>query len=123
MQEYAPHKSEFYLPLGIIKEGMADLFKVAHIVISRAGAGTVAMLLALSKRSILVPLKMATKNEQMHNAMEAKERLNSQIVGEEDFLQGDLEGIISTFEEGEGLTPVENRDDAKEIIIGELKKR
>ena len=40
----------------------------AHVVISRAGASTVAELMASARPSILVPLPTAADNHQMHNA-------------------------------------------------------
>ena len=45
-------------------------------------------LLALKKPSLFIPLKIAQKNEQFHNAMEAKNKCGSEII-EEDFLDSD----------------------------------
>lgn len=80
--DYAKLTRSNYLPLAFVAKGMIDLFKLSHIVISRAGAGTVCELLALGKPSILVPLPHAQKNEQYFNALEAKQKLGSIIVEE-----------------------------------------
>ena len=53
--EYRPLNGEFYLSLGLIEEGIPDLYKMASVVLSRAGAGVVCELIALGKRSIFVP--------------------------------------------------------------------
>jgi UDP-N-acetylglucosamine--N-acetylmuramyl-(pentapeptide) pyrophosphoryl-undecaprenol N-acetylglucosamine transferase len=51
-------------------EELADAFARADLVISRAGAGTVAELAATGKASILVPLPTAANDEQRMNAYE-----------------------------------------------------
>ena len=102
--EYRPlaREREGYLPLGLVEEGMVDLYKMARIVLSRAGAGTVCELMALGKRSIFVPLAIAQKNEQYHNALAARERLGSRIVEEEDFSSQDLGDLLESFEAESG---------------------
>ncbi len=53
---------------------LADLYKAAQVVISRAGAGTIAELAANQKAVILVPLSNAANNHQRMNAYELAER-------------------------------------------------
>ncbi|MCA9365036.1 MAG: undecaprenyldiphospho-muramoylpentapeptide beta-N-acetylglucosaminyltransferase [Candidatus Moranbacteria bacterium] len=50
------------------REELADLFAVSDLVISRAGANTIAEIAANKKPSILIPLKTAANNEQRMNA-------------------------------------------------------
>ena len=97
-EEYRRHARKGYLPVGLVKEGMVDLYKMAHIVLSRAGAGTVCELMALGKRSIFIPLAIAQKNEQYHNAREAGERLGSLVVEEKDFMGRGLAALLESFE-------------------------
>lgn len=59
--------------------------KGAQVVLSRAGAGTVAELLCLGKRGLLVPLKSAQRSEQLANALWAQKVLGCPIIDEEDF--------------------------------------
>ena len=65
-------------------ENIIDIYKLAKVVISRAGAGVVSELLALNKKSIFIPLKIAQKNEQYHNAMEAYKKLGSVVILEDE---------------------------------------
>ena len=101
-EEYRGLAREGYLPMGLVEENMIDLYKMAHIVLSRAGAGTVCELMALGKRSIFVPLAIAQKSEQYHNAQEARERLGSWVVEEKDFVGRDLVALLESFEGEEG---------------------
>ena len=57
-----------YHALPFIREGMADVYAAADIVLGRAGAGTVAELSVLGLPSILVPLPGAGGDEQTLNA-------------------------------------------------------
>ena len=100
-KEYHPLGNENYLPLGLVHEGMPDLYKMAQVVLSRAGAGVVCELMALGKRSIFVPLAMAQKNEQYHNALEARKLLDSWVVEEKDFIRRDLGELLGAFEAAE----------------------
>jgi UDP-N-acetylglucosamine:LPS N-acetylglucosamine transferase len=69
------------------------------VVISRAGAGTVCELLALRKRSIFIPLKIAQKNEQFHNAAEAQKKLGSFILSEDKIPNCDFISYLENFED------------------------
>lgn len=82
--DYNKLKSENYIPLSFVGPEMIDLFKLATITISRSGAGTVSELIAVGKKSIYVPLKIAQKNEQFYNALEAHKKLGSLIIEEKE---------------------------------------
>ena len=97
-EEYSKLRSESYLPIAFVSGGMIDLFKKAEIVISRAGAGTVSELLSLNKRSVFIPLKIAQKNEQFHNATEAKEKIGSLVIEEDEFNNITMQDLIEKFE-------------------------
>ena len=71
--------------------------KISDVVVSRAGAGTVMELISMGKRSIFIPLKIAQKNEQFYNAMEAKDKLGSNIILEDDFKKETLIKAIENF--------------------------
>tara|TARA_R110000868_G_scaffold103710_2_gene285416 strand:+ start:4908 stop:5954 length:1047 start_codon:yes stop_codon:yes gene_type:complete len=96
IQEYKKLESENYKPVAFIGEGMIDLFKKADLVLSRAGAGTVCELIALGKASVFIPLKIAQFNEQWHNAMEAKDKLGSLVISEDDFKSIKLNSLAVT---------------------------
>lgn len=71
-----------YFPVSFIGPEMIDLFKLAQVTVSRAGAGTVCELMAIGKKSIFIPLKIAQKNEQYFNALEANRKLGSIVIEE-----------------------------------------
>ncbi len=96
-EEYKKLNSQHYQSLPFIGPEMIDLFKLATITLSRAGAGTVCELIAIGKKSIFVPLKIAQKNEQFHNAMEAKNKLNSIVIEEKDLTDECFLKALSEF--------------------------
>jgi len=58
-----------YIEFEYVKEGLADLYALADIVISRAGANTIFELLALKKPNLLIPLPLGTsRGDQILNA-------------------------------------------------------
>ena len=96
--EHAPLASPSYKPAAFVGgDGMAVLLARSRVVLSRAGAGTVHELLALGKRSILVPLAIAQRDEQLHNAREARAALGSLVVEEDVFQATPLERLIDGF--------------------------
>ncbi len=60
------------------------VFKRADIIISRAGANTVAEIIATKRPAILIPLPIAYLNEQMHNALYAKKFGIAKVLSQED---------------------------------------
>ncbi|MFB0565680.1 MAG: undecaprenyldiphospho-muramoylpentapeptide beta-N-acetylglucosaminyltransferase [Candidatus Aminicenantaceae bacterium] len=64
---------------------MTDYFKKSDIVISRAGATTIAELIASQKASILIPFAQASDNHQALNAGELGKINGAEILLEEEF--------------------------------------
>lgn len=98
-EEFKPFHDENYFSAAFFDKEIIPLFKKAKIVISRAGAGTVCELMSLRKKSIFIPLKIAQKNEQFHNAMEAQRKLGSFILTEDEIPNCDFISYLETFEE------------------------
>lgn len=121
IEKYQELKSSTYIPLGFLGPEYIDILKTSSCVVSRAGAGTVAELLALKKPSIFIPLKIAQKNEQYHNAKEAEELLGSVIIEEDDFANEEyvLKTILD-FNPVKAATQSE-QSDAKEKIKSIIK--
>ena len=65
-----------------IKEEMKDAYALAKIVISRAGANSLAEIVALQKLNILIPLSTSANNHQPENAKFFAEKNASLIVDE-----------------------------------------
>ena len=99
-EELIKRETDHYKVFGFVGSEIIDLMKMAKVIISRAGAGTVVELTALGKPSIFIPLKIAQKNEQYHNAMSAQAKLGS-IVIEEDELTG--ERLLNAIKEVQSL--------------------
>ena len=64
---------------------MADYFQKPDLIISRAGATTVAELIASQKASLLVPFSQAAENHQVFNARELERIKAAEIILEEEF--------------------------------------
>lgn len=62
---------------------LADCLLVADLVLSRAGAGSIAEIAALKKPSILVPLATAANDEQRMNAYEVAEHGGAVVIEEQ----------------------------------------
>ncbi len=60
------------------------LLDQADLVIGRSGANTVAEIIYIKKPSILIPLRIAYKNEQMENALLSKDFGISEVIEERD---------------------------------------
>jgi UDP-N-acetylglucosamine--N-acetylmuramyl-(pentapeptide) pyrophosphoryl-undecaprenol N-acetylglucosamine transferase len=84
LAEYSKIQNPGYIPLAFVGKEMIDLFKLATVTVSRSGAGTVCELIAVGKKSIYIPLKIAQKNEQFFNALEAHKKLGSIIIEEKE---------------------------------------
>lgn len=79
-----------YVQYEYIKEELNDLFALADIVISRAGANAICELLALHKPNILIPLSAAaSRGDQILNAR-SFERQGFSVVLEEEELTNDV---------------------------------
>ncbi len=98
---------------------MIDLFKLATITLSRSGAGTVCELIAIGKKSIYVPLKIAQKSEQYHNAMEAKNKLGSIVIEEKDLTDESFLKALSEFSYPNERKVVQ-KENGKSVLLNEI---
>lgn len=79
-----------YVQFEYIQQELKDLFALADIVISRAGANAICELLALHKPNLLIPLSAkASRGDQILNAR-SFERQGFSLVLEEEELQSDV---------------------------------
>ena len=75
-----------YMQFEYVKDDLKDLFAMADIVISRAGANAICELLALRKPSLLIPLPAsASRGDQILNA-KSFESQGFAMVADEDYL-------------------------------------
>lgn len=57
-----------YKQFEFVQDGLSDLFALADLVVSRAGANSICELLALKKPNLLIPLVKASRGDQILNA-------------------------------------------------------
>lgn len=120
IDEYLQYKSDRYFPIAFIGTEIIDMYKWADVIISRAGAGTVCELVALNKRSIFIPLKIAQKNEQFHNAKEAEKKIGSFVVLEDELERINIIDLINDFLEQESNVLVAKTVNGKDILIQKI---
>ena len=76
---------------------MASYFQKSDLIISRAGATTIAELIASQKASLLIPFSEATDNHQFFNARELEKIRGAEIILEEEFTPEILVDEIFNF--------------------------
>lgn len=89
-----------YKQFEYVKEDLKDLFAVADIVVSRAGANAICELLALKKPNLLIPLPAnASRGDQILNANSFLSQGFSMVLPEEDLEEDSLvKAIDALFE-------------------------
>ena len=92
-----------YLQYEYISDELKDLFAMADVVFSRAGANAICELLALRKPALLVPLsKAASRGDQILNARSFEAQGFSMVIEEEELTDDSLiRGILSLYENRE----------------------
>lgn len=89
-----------YVQYEYIKNELKDLFALADIVISRAGANAICELLALKKPSLLIPLSAAaSRGDQILNARSFEKQGFSMVLEEEEISNETLLGAVHTLYE------------------------
>lgn len=119
--EYDQLKSDDYLPVPFIGPEMIDLFKLATVTVSRSGAGTVCELIAVGKKSIFVPLRIAQKNEQFFNALEAHKKLGSMIIEEKELNDKSFLGALEEIGLQNPMTKVQKQN-GLQFLVEEIEK-
>lgn len=77
--------TEGYVQFEYVKAELKDLFAMADVVISRAGANSICELLALKKPNLLVPLSASSsRGDQILNAKSFESQGYSMVIGDDD---------------------------------------
>lgn len=95
--------TEGYVQFEYIKKELADLFALADIVVSRAGANAICELLDLNKPNLLIPLSAkASRGDQILNARSFERQGFSMVLEEEEItnerLLKDLKSLYANRE-------------------------
>jgi UDP-N-acetylglucosamine--N-acetylmuramyl-(pentapeptide) pyrophosphoryl-undecaprenol N-acetylglucosamine transferase len=78
-----------YKQFEYLKTELKDVFALADVVVSRAGANAICELLALKKPNLLIPLQIGTRGDQILNAHSFEAQGFSMVV-REDYLDCDI---------------------------------
>ncbi|MBR4760754.1 MAG: undecaprenyldiphospho-muramoylpentapeptide beta-N-acetylglucosaminyltransferase [Lachnospiraceae bacterium] len=73
-----------YKQFEYVKSDLKDLFAMADVVISRAGANAICELLALQKPNLLIPLMAGSRGDQILNAQSFEQQGFSMVLSEND---------------------------------------
>ncbi|MDD3003175.1 MAG: UDP-N-acetylglucosamine--N-acetylmuramyl-(pentapeptide) pyrophosphoryl-undecaprenol N-acetylglucosamine transferase [Candidatus Shapirobacteria bacterium] len=95
---------------------MAHVLNKTNLIISRSGANTSQEIVALNKKSILIPLKVSQQNEQLLNAHWVKEKnpKNTEIIEEKDITEKNiLENINKLITNKTKKVVIKNTDNLK----------
>lgn len=110
-------------------ENLPSLLKSADLVISRAGASTIAEIMATKIPSILIPSPYVANNHQYYNALDLVDKNMSLLIEEKDLDKNTLvEAIDEMFDEETFKKVKENLKQVKDIssstmIVEEVTKR
>ncbi len=81
---------EGYIQFEYVKAELKDLFALADVVVSRAGANSICELLALKKANLLIPLSAnSSRGDQILNARSFESQGFSMVI-DDDYLSADL---------------------------------
>jgi UDP-N-acetylglucosamine--N-acetylmuramyl-(pentapeptide) pyrophosphoryl-undecaprenol N-acetylglucosamine transferase len=106
-------------------DDMATVISAADLVLTRAGAGTIAELIRCRKPSILIPYPYAADNHQQHNARFHEQQGGGLVVSQDNLLSLKEEVKDLIFNEwllGRFQSNLErlDRDDQRELILEDL---
>ena len=92
-----------YCQFEYIRDELRDIFALADIVISRAGANAICELLALRKPNLLIPLSAkASRGDQILNARSFERQGFSMVIDEEDLTEETLVSSVLDLYENRG---------------------
>jgi len=87
-----------------------DYYQRSDLIICRAGATTIAELIAAKKAALLIPFARAADNHQFFNALELEKAGGAEILIESEFSAQKLAAkIIDFYKNKEKITQMENR--------------
>jgi len=94
---YPKYKAFDYLE----SNDIAHVLNKTNLIISRSGANTSQEIVALNKKSILIPLKVSQQNEQLLNALWVKEKnpIITEIIEEKDISERNILDKIKKLNE------------------------
>ena len=96
--DYVPSEKRNYFPAAFFRAELADVMSAADLIISRAGANTLAELAALGKPSLLIPLPAtSSRGDQLRNAEVFRSSGASVVAQEEATTAESLVGSVTAL--------------------------
>lgn len=92
-----------YFPIAFVGEELKDLYALADVIVSRAGATNIAEIAANGKPLILVPIEQSANDHQRMNAFEVAKAKAGFVLEEDNFSLHMLVHLIDEFLEKEEL--------------------
>ncbi len=116
-----------YVQYEYMGDPLKDLFAMADIVISRAGANAICELLALQKPALLIPLgRAASRGDQILNADSYRQKGYSKVLPEEELsterLLGDVRDLFEHREQYRQAMAAATEHGAVETIVDLIEK-
>ncbi len=107
-----------YAQFEYVKQELADLFALADVIISRAGANAICELLALRKPNILIPLSKAqSRGDQILNAKSFEKSGYSKVIEEENLTTAALiDAVHETFQKKDVYIEAMSHNKEKDAI-------
>lgn len=112
-----------YKEIPFIKEDMAALLEAADLVVSRAGAGSLAELCHYGKASVLVPLSHGSRGDQVVNARRMESHGAAVVMKEPAEFLPLVSGLLQNPEKRKAMgasARALSKDDAAEVIARTL---
>ena len=116
------HNTVGYVQYEYIKKELADLFALADVVISRAGANAICELSALNKPNLLIPLSArASRGDQILNARSFEHLGYSKVLEEEEITNESLlDAVYDLYENRESyitaMSLSKHKDSIEQIV-------
>ncbi len=116
-----------YIQFEYVKEELKDLFALADLVVSRAGANSICELLALKKPNILIPLPAeVSRGDQLLNAASFEKQGFSKVIFEKDLsttkLISEIDEVLQNQETYVANMTSNKTSDAANVILELIKK-
>ena len=120
-----------YAQFEYVKNELCDIFALADVVISRAGANAICELLALRKPNLLIPLSAnASRGDQILNARSFERQGFSKVIEEEELTKDSLLAAVTELHDNrdtfiEAMSNSNQQDPINTIIqlIEDLRKK
>ena len=110
-----------YAQFEYVKNELCDIFALADIVISRAGANAICELLALRKPNLLIPLSAnASRGDQILNARSFERQGFSKVIEEEELTKDSLLEAVTDLYENRGKFMDAMRDSNQQDSINTI---